>query len=588
MTKQLINLGAAVDDSTGDYLRQGGQKINANFEETFGQLGDGAALHPAGAWKTWSLSNGQAMTPDFGTQHNLNTLSGSLSITLPKGSPAEYGRVIKLRDVHASWGTNSVTIRPTSGDSLGGSTNPITFSADFTSIEFVYSSPATWRYVPNVKLDSLPKTEGSGVIVATYRVTPTENANGRFQNISPSGYNTSAVQVYRNGTLLTYDSVIANSDYGSYSVGGMIQLNGIDLYIPYVIDGDVITVISYTKDVAAAPVSYIRYDVQMLATDNPSAAVPGQSLKIKAGGAYTIQDLGRPSDEQFNPNACQIMVNGTLLIEAGTASLNPNGSEDYSLSVDNLGRWNKFTIVPDLEDGDNLTVIYFNNELGSVLEWDSVDGIKSRSSEIFLNTEWRFNRSNKIRYSDTSTPNAATAVAVPGTETNIRFENIVQLLESVYPIGTVYTNANNPANPALYMGFGQWQPYAQGRTVFGYTDLLDNQGNPDPLFGVNTGVQDENGNPLTLAGNLIGKRQVQLAPENIPELESSREYLREADNGEINLSGCIPLPGSGTQPLATFELATVKVNSPATPGQEPSDVEIIPPGITAYKWVRVA
>ncbi|MNN13350.1 hypothetical protein D3C81_1263800 [compost metagenome] len=179
-------------------------------------------------------------------------------------------------------------------------------------------------------------------------------------------------------------------------------------------------------------------------------------------------------------------------------------------------------------------------------------------------------------------------MAVPGTETNIRFENIVQLLESVYPIGTVYTNANNPANPALYMGFGQWQPYAQGRTVFGYTDLLDNQGNPDPLFGVNTGVQDENGNPLTLAGNLIGKRQVQLAPENIPELESSREYIREADNGEINLSGCIPLPGSGTQPLATFELATVKVNSPATPGQEPSDVEIIPPGITAYKWVRVA
>lgn len=96
MTKQLINLGAAVDDSTGDYLRQGGSKINENFNEAFDQLGDGAALHPAGAWKTWGVANGQTLTPDFGKQYNLNTLGGSLAITLPKGSPAEYGRVIKL------------------------------------------------------------------------------------------------------------------------------------------------------------------------------------------------------------------------------------------------------------------------------------------------------------------------------------------------------------------------------------------------------------------------------------------------------------------------------------------------------------
>ena len=588
MTKQLINVGAAVDDSSGDYLRQGGQKINANFEETFDQLGDGTALHPAGAWKTWSAANGQSLTPAFGSQYNLNTLSGGLSITLPKGSPADYGRVIKLRDTHASWGTNAVTIHPTSGDSLGGSTNPVNFTGDFTTLEFVYSSPATWRYVSNMKLDSLPKTEGSGVIVATFRVTSTEFTTGRFTNISATGYNTSAVQVYRNGTLLTYDKVIANSDYGSYSAGGMVVLNGIDIYVPYVVNGDVITVISYTKDVTAAPVSYIRYDVQMLDAANPVAAVPGQTLKIRAGGVYTVQDFGRPSDEELNPNACQIILNGTLLVEAGSAGLNPAGSEDYSLTTDGLGRWNTIHIVPDLTDGDNLTLIYFNNELGSILEWEGVDGIKTRASQIFLNTEYRFNRSQKIRYTNTSTPNAATAVAVPGTETNIRFENVIQLLESIFPIGSVYTNANNPANPANYMGFGTWQPYAQGRTIFGFTTALDSQGNPDPLFGVNTSVVDENGKALLLAGNLIGDRQVQLKPENIPELESSREYMRDATNGEINLSGCLPEPGNGTEPLATYELATVKVNSPETPGQEPTDVKIIPPGITAYQWVRVA
>lgn len=588
MTKQLINLGAAVDDSTGDYLRQGGLKINENFNEAFGKLGDGTALHPAGAWQTWSATNGQSLTPELGSQYNLNTLSGGLSITLPKGSPADYGRVIKLRDVHASWGTNLVTIRPTSGDSLGGSTNPVNFSSDFTTLEFVYSSPATWRYVSNMKLDSLPKTDGAGVIVATYKVTTTSNANGVFQNISPTGYNTSAVQVYRNGTLLSYDKSLVNTDYGSYTANGMTVLNGIDIYIPYVIDQDVITIISYTKDVTAAPVSYIRYDVQMLDIGNPVSAVTGQSLKIKAGGSYTLQDFGRPSDEEFNPNACQILLNGTVLIESGSAGLNPAGNEDYSLKTDSLGRWNIINISPDLSDGDNLTLIYFNNELGSILEWDGVDGIKARASQIFLNTEYRFNRSLKIRYSDPTTPSAATAVVVPGTESNIRFENVVQLLESIYPIGTVYTNANNPANPASYMGFGQWQPYSQGRTIFGFTTALDNQGNPDPLFGINLEVTDIDGTPLRVAGGTVGARQVQLGIENIPQLVSDREYMREAVSGEINLSGCIPLPGNGTEPLATYELAKVDVNAPESPGQEPSDVSIIPPGITAYIWVRVA
>ena len=587
MTKQLINLGAAVDDSTGDYLRQGGSKINENFNEAFDQLGDGAALHPAGAWKTWGVANGQTLTPDFGKQYNLNTLGGSLAITLPKGSPAEYGRVIKLRDVHASWGTNSVTIKPTSGDSLGGSTNPVNFATDFTTIEFVYSSPATWRYVSNMKLDSMPKTEGAGVIAATYNVAA--GSNGVFSNISSTGYNAGAVQVYRNGSLLTYNKDVANTDYGSYVSAGVIgPLNGIDIYIPYVIAGDVIQVISYTKDVTSAPVSYIRYDSLMLDVSNPQVVVPGQSTRIKTAGVYTLTDFGRPSDEEYNPNAFQLYLNGNILIEAGSATLSPTGSSDYKLSTDANGKWNTFTISPILVNGSILSIVYFNNELGSILEWDGVDGIKSRASQIFLNTEFRFNRLNKIRYSDTANPSASTAAVVPGTETNIRFENVVQFLESIYPIGSIYINANNSSNPVNYMGFGTWTRYAKGRAIFGFDDTLDSQGKPDPLFGVNSDVLDADGNPLLVAGNHVGSRQFELTTANIPELTSSISYMREAENGEINLSGCLPLPGSNTDPLATYELAPVKVNSPETVGQKPEDITTISPGITAYIWIRVA
>lgn len=592
MTKKTINLGSVVDDSTGDYLREGGVKINENFEDAYSNLGDGTEFHPAGAWKTRARADGASFTPEFGKQYNINTLGGSISITLPKGSAADYGRVIKLRDVHASWGTNPVTIKPTSGDSLGGSTNPVVFNGDFTTLEFVYSSPATWRYVSNMKLDSLPKTSGAGVIVKTFKVTASAYVDGFFTNISATGYNTSAVQVYRNGTLLTYDptSNFTNSDYGSKSGTDMVELNGIDIYIPYVVNGDVVTVISYTKDVTAAPVSYVRYDVLMIDPNwNPATPVLGQSMLVKSDGTYTLTDLGRPGDEEFNPNAFQLLLNGTLLVQSGKATLSPTGNEDYTLKTDGSGKWNTFTISPELANDDILTVVYFNNELGSILGWEGVDGIKTRSSQIFLNTEYRFTRSNKIRYTNTAAPSAATAVEVPGSETNIRFENVVQLLESIYPVGSVYINANNPNNPASYMGFGQWAAYGKGRAIFGFDGALDSQGNPDPLFGVNDAVVDVNGVPLKVAGNEIGQRQIELMKENIPQLESSVEFMKSGGTtGDINLSGCVPMPGGDTAPLATYQLETAVVNAPAVAGQKPTDITIIPPGITAYMWVRVA
>jgi hypothetical protein len=586
--KQDIILGAAVDDSTGDYIRQGGLKIKSNFDEAYTMLGDGTEFHPAGAFKTWSWSDGSTLGPDFGEAYNINTLQGVISVTLPKGSPAEYGRVIKLRDVHASWGTNDCIVRPMSGDSIGGSTNPVNFATDFSDMTFVYSSPATWRYINNMRLDSVPQAPGTGVVVQSFRVTGSQYTDGFFTNISTAGYNSNAVQVYRNGTLLTYDSTLVNTDYGSKSGSTVGRLNGVDIYVPYVVNGDVITIISYSKGIASSPVSYVRYDVQMLDPLNPTTVVSGQTARIKVGGAYNLTDFGCPEDEEINPAACQILVNGTVLVEAGKAGLNPAANEDYKFDVDSLGRWNKVYISPDLTDGDIVSIIYYNTEIGSILEWDSPDGIKSRAATVFLDTSFIFSRSDKIRYTDTSDATAQNMAPVAGTETNIRFANVVQLLESIYPIGSLYMNANNPANPSLYMGFGTWARYAKGRTIFGFDDTLDNTSQPDPLFGINSAVLDEYNNPAKIAGNLIGSRQVQLTTEHIPQLDSDREFLREAlsGTGEINLTGCLPDPDQTLTPLATYELATVNFN--ATSGQTASDFAIIPPAITTYIWVRTA
>ena len=44
MAKLTINLGTNPNDGTGDNLRGGGVKINANFDEIYSAIGDGTDL----------------------------------------------------------------------------------------------------------------------------------------------------------------------------------------------------------------------------------------------------------------------------------------------------------------------------------------------------------------------------------------------------------------------------------------------------------------------------------------------------------------------------------------------------------------
>ena len=44
MAYQSLGLGSSANDGTGDDLRTGGDKINDNFVEIYGKLGDGSTL----------------------------------------------------------------------------------------------------------------------------------------------------------------------------------------------------------------------------------------------------------------------------------------------------------------------------------------------------------------------------------------------------------------------------------------------------------------------------------------------------------------------------------------------------------------
>jgi hypothetical protein len=70
------------------------------------------------------------------------------------------------------------------------------------------------------------------------------------------------------------------------------------------------------------------------------------------------------------------------------------------------------------------------------------------------------------------TPFAPTAS--PGTATNqIATTAFVQAaaqaaLQSLHPVGSIYINATNSANPATYFGFGTWVAFGAGRVPVGF------------------------------------------------------------------------------------------------------------------------
>lgn len=49
-------------------------------------------------------------------------------------------------------------------------------------------------------------------------------------------------------------------------------------------------------------------------------------------------------------------------------------------------------------------------------------------------------------------------------------------MNDAYPIGSIYMNASNAANPATFLGIGTWEPLGQGRVLIGHGDTTDARG----------------------------------------------------------------------------------------------------------------
>ncbi|APU01947.1 baseplate wedge subunit and tail pin [Aeromonas phage SW69-9] len=602
---ELIKIGQVVDDGQGDYLRRGGQKVNDNFTELFTQLGDGDRPFAAGAWKNHTVG---VLTPKFGESWAINTSSGAISVNLPKGSVTDYNKAIKLRDVWSTWANQNVTLYAATGDTLKGSPLPRRLDKNLMDVELVYCAPGRWEYVENKRVDRITTSDLS--TVAKREILVETDGQTDFPDVfGSSNYNIGNIEVYLRGNLLYYGSELSsNSNYGSIdpaSPTGIIPLDGRSIRIRgiEILAGDTITFVTYMDGIASYRSSYNTRSVQVFSTtDSAKTSVAGEIWvgDIATKNSFSIEEIGIEMNNRINPNSLEVLINGILMSRAGDGDLpmfvcegadgenqtdcQANGGNwvpsaiDYAMVLDDSGNVSQINFGNPFESGDMVTFRWFNNDIGTLLDWDGINGIKEKADQVYLNAEQQVTIQNGIEYTDFDNPSQKTAEVVPGVFTG-RLDTIQMFFDSIYPIGTIYENANNPANPRDYMGLGVWKRYAEGKIVAGWTS---NQA--DIEFSMNNNDLDSGGNPSHTAGGTYGAKSVELTPLNIPEISSTDKVLVSHPDGNIIIGGCLIDPDASGPGYTKYIESVLAVNKG---NLSPANISILPPIITAYKWVRV-
>lgn len=603
--KQEILIGNVVDDGAGDYLRRGGQKTNANFTELYDKLGDGEIPHPAGAWKTHTAP---ILTPIFGDSWALNTSNNRITVNLPKGAVSDYNKVIRLRDVWGKWAVNNVKIIPASGDTIKGSPTPRDLYKDFMDVELVYCSPGRWEYVENKQVDKITTSDLSTVAKETFIAT--QGQTDFIDIFGANSYNIRAVEVYYRGNLLYIDDrngfTLENSDYGSpgEDPGEIVALDGKSIRLKNACNaGDTVQVVTYMDGIATWRSTYEAHTMRVYDTsDTEQVSIPGEIWvgDLANKKEFANAEFGISTRILINPNSFELLLNGRQLVKAGDADYPtficegaegydedsckansgiwvPSG-QDYSLIFsDSIVTGIKF--FQPLESRDVITIRWFNNNIGTTMEWEGIDGIKEHTDKVYLNNEDELTLLNRIEYTDFNNPSQKTARVIQEPFVG-RITDIKSFFDLIYPIGTIYENAHNQANPSEYMGYGIWSRYAEGMFIAGWSSSI-----ADPDFALNNNDLDGSGQPTHTSGGTGGARGVEITPINVPEIQSLNKVLIKDDNGIIIVGGCQIDPDAQGPGYTKYREDVLKVNQGNT---TPDKIKTIPPYITAHRWIRVA
>ena len=600
--KQNINIGNVVDDGTGDYLRKGGIKINENFDELYYELGDGDVPYSAGAWKTYNASSGQTLKAKWGKSYAINTSSGRVTLQLPKGTVNDYNKVIRARDVFATWNINPVTLVAASGDTIKGSSSSVEINIQFSDLELVYCAPGRWEYVKNKQIDKIISSDISNVARKEFLVE-VQGQTDFVDVFHGTSYNVNNIRVKHRGNELYYGDVFSeNSDFGSpgENEGELIPLDGFNIRLRQPCNiGDTVQIETFMDGVSQWRSSYTRRQIKVLDSKLTSKTSLEGSIYVtdlSAMKSIPFSAFGLIPGEPINPNSLEVRFNGILQQQAGTAgyplflcegansdtqegciSLGGEWKEsntDYSIEYED-GKPTSLLFDRKFESGDIIVITWFNNDLGTLLEKDDIieltdDRYVSKGSSTEVTGDVALTDFDKIGW-----PNVEKVDSYTRT-----YNSISSIFDSIYPVGSIYENAINPNNPVTYMGFGSWKLFGKGQVLVGWNDDVT-----DPNFALNNNDLDSSGNPSPTAGGTVGTTSVTLENANLPATKTDERVLIEDENGSVIIGGCQYDPDE-TGPIYTkYREDYATTNSSHTP---PTNISKIQPSITVYRWIRIA
>lgn len=600
--KQNINIGNVVDDGTGDYLRKGGIKINENFDELYYELGDGNVPYSAGAWKTYNASSGQTLKAEWGKSYAINTSSGRVTLQLPKGTVNDYNKVIRARDVFATWNVNPVTLVAASGDTIKGSSSSVEINVQFSDLELVYCAPGRWEYVKNKQIDKIISSDISNVARKEFLVE-VQGQTDFLDVFNGTSYNVNNIRVKHRGNELYYGDVFSeNSDFGSpgENEGELVPLDGFNIRLRQPCNiGDTVQIETFMDGVSQWRSSYTRRQIKVL--DSKLTSKTSLEGSIYVTNLSTMKSIpfsafGLIPGEPINPNSLEVRFNGILQQQAGTAgyplflcegansdtqegciSLGGEWKEsntDYSIEYED-GKPISLLFDRKFESGDIIVITWFNNDLGTLLEKDDIieltdDRYVSKGSSTEVTGDVALTDFDKIGW-----PNVEKVDSYTRT-----YNSISSIFDSIYPVGSIYENAINPNNPVTYMGFGSWKLFGKGQVLVGWNDDVT-----DPNFALNNNDLDSSGNPSHTAGGTVGTTSVTLENANLPATKTDERVLIEDENGSVIIGGCQYDPDE-TGPIYTkYREDYATTNSSHTP---PANISNIQPSITVYRWIRIA
>jgi hypothetical protein len=175
-------------------------------------------------------------------------------------------------------------------------------------------------------------------------------------------------------------------------------------------------------------------------------------------------------------------------------------------------------------------------------------------------------------------PDSDPAKVISGDDFQTEFEAVrtainskaetVDILSSVYPVGSVYINATNSSNPASILGFGTWTAFGTGRVPVGY---------------------DASNSNFNAAEKTGGSADAIVVSHTHSVSESAHSHNYDKFTGQLGPGGGVNMAGSDGTPAytSTASSSTTTGLSISSTGSSGTDANL-QPYITVYMWKRTA